>query len=176
MVLTGLKGSIADFMTGLLSRLGNRFSRSRICRRFASRLMLGGSREFIRLDLDLWRGGAPAILVDSLLCFSSGLLGVALNGLYSVSSVLVSEIFDLLGLLVGNVIALLQLSIDNLLVLDVDKRAEEGDEGCNQGQPPQWDELDEEVRKEGREECLVRTLSVNIIHAVFEYHCHPIIG
>jgi len=68
---------------------------------------------------------------------------------------LVGKALDLLSLLVGNVVALLQLGVDDVLVLDVDQRAEEGDDGRDQGQAPERDKLDQEVGQEGCEEGLV---------------------
>ena len=111
-----------------------------------------GRRECLLLDL--WGSGTPAVLVDRLLGLGRGLLGVALYSLHGVSGVLVSKALDLLSLLVGNVETLLQLGVDDLLVLNVHKRTEEGDECRDQGQAPERDKLDEEVRDEGSEESL----------------------
>lgn len=106
------------------------------------------------LLLDLWGSGTPAVLVNGLLGLGRGLLGVSLDSLHGVSSMLVSKTLDLLGLLVGNVVALLQLSINDLLVLDVDEGTEEGNECRDQSQAPERDELDEEVGDEGSKEHL----------------------
>ena len=114
--------------------------------------MLGSDGE--RLLLDLGRGGASAVLVHSLLSLGSGLLCVALDSLHGIAGMLVSKPLDLLGLLVGNVVTLLQLSVNNLLVLDVDEGAEEGNECRDQSQAPKRNELDQEVGEEGREESL----------------------
>lgn len=84
-----------------------------------------------------------------------------MNGLDSVSSILVSKLLDLLSLLVGNVVALLDLSIDDLLVLDVDEGAKESDEGGDQRQSPKRNELDKEVGHEGCEESLEHAKSAN---------------
>lgn len=49
---------------------------------------------------------------------------------------------------------MLKLGINHLLVLDVDERSEIGDGGSDQSQAPEGNELDEEVRDQGREEGL----------------------
>lgn len=67
---------------------------------------------------------------------------------------LVRQFFDLLRLLVGNAITLLDLSINDLLVLDIDKRAEVGNKGRDQAQTPKRDELDEKVGDQRCEESL----------------------
>lgn len=116
--------------------------------------MLGSDREIRLLDLDLRRSGASTVLVDGSLSLLGSLLSVALCGLESLSSMLVSKLLDLLSLLVGDVVTLLDLSVNDLLVLDVDERTEEGDHGGDQGQTPERNELDQEVREEGSEESL----------------------
>jgi len=116
--------------------------------------VLGGRREVSLLDLSLGRSGACAILVHSLLCLGRGLLRVSLDRLDSVSGMLVGEFLDLLGLLVGHVVALLELGINHLLVLDVDERTEESNDGTDQGQAPKRDKFDEEVGNQGCEESL----------------------
>jgi hypothetical protein len=119
-----------------------------------SEIMARSGGEVLLLDLDLWRGGASAVLVDGLLCLGSVLLSVALYGLGSISSVLVGETLDLRSLLASDLAALLELGINNLLVLDVDEGSEVGDESRDQGQAPERDELDEEVGDQGSEEGL----------------------
>ena len=114
--------------------------------------MPGGSGEVLLLDLG--RRRASTVLVDRLLSLSSSLLGVALNGLGSISGVLVGKTLDLRGLLASDLSALLKLSVDDLLVLNVDERSEVGDEGGDQCQAPERDELDEEVGDERGEESL----------------------
>lgn len=58
------------------------------------------------------------------------------------------------------VVSLLKLSVDDLLVLDVDKRAHVCNSCSNQSQAPERDELDQEVgNQRGKESlCGVRTL------------------
>lgn len=108
------------------------------------------------LLLDLRRGRAATVLVDSLLRLRSVLLGVALHSLGSISSVLVGKTLDLSCLLASNLSTLLQLSINDFFVLDVDERSEVGDESSDQGQAPEWDKLDEVVGDQGSEESLMR--------------------
>jgi hypothetical protein len=119
-----------------------------------SKIMTGRSGEVLLLDLDLGRGGPATVLVDGLLCLGGVLLGVALNRLGSVSSVLFGESLDLRSLVASDLTTLLKLSIDSLFVLDVDEGSEVGDKSRNQGQAPERDELDEEVRDQGSEEGL----------------------
>ena len=115
-------------------------------------VLLGSGREVLLLDL--WRRRTSTVLVDRLLCLSSVLLGVALDGLGGVSGMLVGKALDLRCLLAGDLAALLELGIDDLLVLDVDERGKVGNKGGDQGQAPEGDKLDEEVRDEGSEEGL----------------------
>jgi hypothetical protein len=121
------------------------------------KFVLGRSREVLLLNLR--RGGASAVLADRLLGLGGVLLGEALNGLGSVTSVLVGEALELGSLLVGNVVTLLELGVNDLLVLEVDKRTKVGDDGCDQGQSPERNELDEEVRDQGSKEGLRRRIS-----------------
>ena len=116
-------------------------------------IVLGSSGEVLLFD-DLWRRGTPTVLVDGLLGLGRGLLGVALNGLGSVSGLLVGKALDLCSLLAGDLSALLELGINSLLVLDVDEGSKVGDEGSDQSQAPERDELDEEVGDQGSEEGL----------------------
>ena len=111
------------------------------------------SREALLLDLG--RGRASTVLVEGLLGLCSVLLGVALESLGGVASVLRSEIPQLVSLLVGQVVALLQLGINDLLVLDVDEGTEVSNDSGDQGQAPQRDKLDQEVGEEGGEEGLL---------------------
>jgi hypothetical protein len=112
-----------------------------------------GSRGEVLL-LDFRRGGASTVLVDGVLSLGSVLLGKTLDGLGGVSGVLIRETLDLSGLLASDLTALLKLSVDDLLVLNVDERSEVGDKGGDQGQAPERNNLDEEVRDQGSEEGL----------------------
>jgi hypothetical protein len=76
--------------------------------------------------------------------------------------VLVGKTLDLSSLLTGNLSALLELRINYFLVLNVDKGAEEGNEGGNQGQAPKGNKLDEEVGDQGSEESLYEVVSKNL--------------
>jgi hypothetical protein len=147
-----LQDSLGDKL-GLLIDLGLR-------NLLGGKLVLGGGGEVLLLDLR--RGRAATVLADRLLGLGGVLLGQALNSLGSVTSVLVGEALKLGSLLIGNVVTLLELSVNDLLVLEVDKRAKVGDDGRNQSQSPERNELDEEVRdqgsKEGLEEMLVYDL------------------
>lgn len=116
--------------------------------------MLGSGREVILLDLGLWGGGTSTVLVDGVLSLGGRLLGVTLDSLDGITSMLVGKLLDLLGLLVGDVVTLLKLSIDDLLVLDVDEGSEESNEGRDQSQSPKRNKLDEEVGDQGCEEGL----------------------
>lgn len=64
------------------------------------------------------------------------------------------HVLDLLALLADHVSSILELSIDNLLVLDVDKRAKVDGECGDQGEAPEWNKLDQEVGAESRNESL----------------------
>ena len=50
--------------------------------------------------------------------------------------------------------------VDELLVLDVDEWGEEGGGGEEQCQAPGWGDLDQEVRDEGCQEGLSKTVSI----------------
>jgi hypothetical protein len=117
-----------------------------------------GSRGEVLL-LDFRRGGASTVLVDGVLSLGSVLLGKTLDGLGGVSGVLIRETLDLSGLLASDLTALLKLSVDDLLVLNVDERSEVGDKGGDQGQAPERNNLDEEVRDQGSEEGLCEYVS-----------------
>jgi hypothetical protein len=118
--------------------------------------MRGSSRELLPLGFvaDLGRSRTSTVRVNSLLSLVGIILGQALNRVCSVGSVLAGKILDLLSLSIDQVVALLKLSINDLLVLDVDEGSEVGDGGSNQGQAPERDKLDEEVRNQRRKECL----------------------
>lgn len=111
-------------------------------------VLLGCGREVFLLGANLGCGRGSTVLIDRLLSLCRCLLRVALHRLDRVFSVLSSEILDLLGLLVRNVVPLLNLSIDGFLVLDVDKRSEEGKRGSDQRQAPERNKLDEKVRNQ----------------------------
>jgi hypothetical protein len=132
---------------GRLGRLGNG-----LLIKLRGQIVLWGSGEI--LPLDLWSGRTSTVLVNGLLSLRCSLLGVALNGLGSVSGVLLGKALDLGGLLASDLTTLLKLSINDFLVLDVDKRGEVGDESGDQGQAPERHKLDEEVRDQRSEEGL----------------------
>lgn len=100
---------------------------------------LGGSREVLLLDLG--RGRASTVLVDGLLGLGGVLLGKSLDGLGCVGSLLAGEIPDLSSLLAGERPALFELGVNDFLVLNVDERAEVGDDGSNESKAPHGDKL-----------------------------------
>lgn len=65
------------------------------------------------------------------------------------------ELLDLLGLGVDDVGCVLDVVVDELLVRLVDERGEEDDRGTDQGEAPEWDDLDEVVGEESANEGLV---------------------
>lgn len=77
-----------------------------------------------------------------------------------------SNVFDLLALLADQVSSILELSIDNLLVLDVDERAKVDSNRGDQGEAPEWNELDQEIGDKGGDESLmivsVKALGMNV--------------
>jgi len=66
-----------------------------------------------------------------------------------------SELLDLLGLGVDDVGCVLDVVVDELLVRLVDERGEEDDRGVDQGEAPEWDDLDQVVGEESANEGLV---------------------
>jgi hypothetical protein len=66
-----------------------------------------------------------------------------------------SELLDLLGLGVDDVGCVLDVVVDELLVRLVDERGEEDDRGGDQGEAPEWDDLDQVVGEESANEGLV---------------------
>lgn len=133
----------------LHGRLGKRPEWRRLAvGRLRSKIVLGDSGKVFLLGANLGCGRGSTVLIDRLLSLCRCLLRVALHRLDRVFSVLSSEILDLLGLLVRNVVPLLNLSIDGFLVLDVDKRSEEGKRGSDQRQAPERNKLDEKVRNQ----------------------------
>jgi hypothetical protein len=122
----------------------------------ADGLMRGSNRELLPLGFvaDLGRSRTSTVGVNSLLSLVGIILRQALNRVCSVGSVLAGKVLDLLSLSIDQVVALLKLSINDLLVLDIDEGSEVGDSGGNQGQAPERDKLDEEVRNQRRKECL----------------------
>jgi hypothetical protein len=65
------------------------------------------------------------------------------------------ELLDLLGLGVDDVGCVLDVVVDELLVRLVDERGEEDDRGGDQGEAPEWDDLDQVVGEESANEGLV---------------------
>lgn len=100
---------------------------------------LGGRREVLLLNLS--RGRAATVLVDGLLGLGGVLLCKTLDGLGSVGSLLASEVPELSSLLACKTPALLELSVNDLLVLDIDERADVGGDGSNKGKTPHGNEL-----------------------------------
>lgn len=91
---------------------------------------------------------------NQLLCLCGVISYNLLGGGCSAGSLLRCKLLHLLSLLVGKVGSLLQLLIDELLVGLVDEWCEEDNGGSNQSQPPEWNDLDEEVGDEGCNKCL----------------------
>lgn len=61
---------------------------------------------------------------------------------------------DLLGLITDNLCSIGEVVIDKFLVGLVDKGSKEEDRGGNEGQSPEWYNLDQVVREEGTQESL----------------------
>jgi hypothetical protein len=120
----------------------------------------GGLLSLLGLDsggvLDVGGGnGGPALrLADSLLSLVGVLVDVVLGGGSGLVSLLSSNLLNLLGLLVDDGRNLADLLIDDLLVGLVDEWGEEQDGGANQRKTPEWDNLDEVVGDESRDERL----------------------
>jgi hypothetical protein len=66
-----------------------------------------------------------------------------------------SELLDLLGLGVDDVGCVLDVVVDKLLVGLVDERGEEDNRGGDQGEAPEWDNLNQVVGEESANEGLV---------------------
>lgn len=123
---------------------------------------LGRSRERLLLDtsvaIDSVSGNCGLSLLHTgdlltrLTDHGRGLIGVvacgSLDGLESLSSVLGSEILDLRRLRADNVGSVFEVTIDELLVRDVDKRAEEDNGGGEKAEAPEWEDLNQEVSEE----------------------------
>ena len=108
--------------------------------RLAPEIVVGGSGEVLLLDLSGRR--ASTVLVDGLLSLGGVLLGQALDSLGSIGGLLAGDIPELSSLLAGKAPALLELGINDLLVLEIDERAEEGNDSTDEGKTPHGNELD----------------------------------
>jgi len=64
------------------------------------------------------------------------------------------ELLNLLGLLVDDVGDFGDVVVNHFLVVLVDKGCEEDDEGGEEGEAPEWENLDKEVGEEGTKESL----------------------
>jgi hypothetical protein len=73
---------------------------------------------------------------------------ILLCGLGGSGSMVAGEFLDLLGLGVDDVGCVLDVVVNQLLVRLVDERGEEDDRGGDQGEAPEWDDLDQVVREE----------------------------
>jgi hypothetical protein len=148
---------------------------------YSSQRLLLGSCSWHGLEFLLWRSREVLTLVsrDILLLNRSGFsLGdggrdraaSATNHLLSPGSIVscillcslggsggmvASELLDLLGLGVDDVGCVLDVVVDELLVRLVDERGEEDDRGADQGEAPEWDDLDQVVGEESANEGLV---------------------
>lgn len=67
---------------------------------------------------------------------------------------LTGELAHLLGLLTSDSGSLVELLVNELLVGLVDERAEEEEGDTNEGETPNWDNLDQVVGDEGSNESL----------------------
>lgn len=88
-------------------------------------------------------------LADQILCLLGVLVGVALERFGGSAGLLNSDVADLGSLSRGKVLGVVQLCVNELLVLKVYKRSKEKEDICNQGEAPEWHELDQEVGDEG---------------------------
>lgn len=64
------------------------------------------------------------------------------------------ELLDLFGLLVDNVGGVLDVVVNELLIRLVDEWAEEEDRSGNEGEAPEWNDLDQVVGQESSNEGL----------------------
>ena len=72
------------------------------------------------------------------------------------------ELLDLLGLLVDDVGGVCEVVVDKLLVGLIDKWTKEENGGRNEGETPEWDDLDEIVGEECTEESLEQSAKPKI--------------
>ena len=102
---------------------------------------------------DSRRDGATAA-TDHLLSLGSIVSSELLCALGGSCGVVARELLDLLGLCVDHVGGILEVVVDELLVRLVDERGEEEDGGGDEGETPEWDDLDQIVRQESSDEGL----------------------
>lgn len=76
------------------------------------------------------------------------LSSVGLDSLSGLAGVRGGKILDLRSLLVDGSRSAAEVLVDELLVGDIDERSEEQDTVTDQGETPDWHELDEEVGDE----------------------------
>ena len=93
-------------------------------------------------------------LSNVLRCNVGVFTGVSLDSFGSFASLLGCQITELLRLLNSNIGNVFVLRVDQLFVLCVDERYEEGDTGSKQGEAPGRQKLDQVVASEGGSECL----------------------
>lgn len=130
----------------------------------ADRLLLGRLGEIRLLDrglgdglgLDESRGGGHladfggdrTAVSNVLLCLGAVGTRILLHQAGSVSSLLASDVLDLVGLRVDDLLSILNVTIDDLAVADVDERAQVGDSHADQRQAPERKDLDKPVGEE----------------------------
>lgn len=121
------------------------------------RLVDGGSRERRVLGDVLGlladglggRGGVGALATEHLLDLASVVTSILLGQRSDVLGLLLHNTLDLGGLSVDDVGGALEVLINQLLVRSIDKRNEKGHSGGNESKAPVRDELDEVVREVG---------------------------
>ena len=99
-------------------------------------------------------GGLARLLADKLGSLGGVVVNEVLGGGNGGVGLLDSNLPNLDGLLVDNARHVTDLGIDGLLVLLVDEWSQEEDGGADQGETPEWDNLDQVVGDEGSNEGL----------------------
>lgn len=108
------------------------------------------------LLLNRWADGATTGVCNQLMCLSGVLTKSTLCSLGGLSSVMTSELLDLISLLVDDSGEGLEVLVDELLVGLVDQGGEEEDGGGDDSKAPVWNDLDEVVGEESTEKCLLQ--------------------
>lgn len=88
------------------------------------------------------------------LCFGSVVACVLFDTFQSLACSFAGDTFDLSGLLGDDIRGMFQLTINDVLVLDIDQGAEVEDACAEEGETPQWHNLNQVVGEESGEKCL----------------------
>ena len=105
----------------------------------------------LRLGAVDFRGSRAATSTTYvLLGFGTVVSSIRLDRLVSTSSMLAGEILQLIGLAVSDLRGVIDMVIDEVLIGHVDQGTHIDARGCDEGQAPEWNHLDEPVGKKGR--------------------------